>query len=169
VQGKAWAREGKKRSGGIFRNDWRSQWAGGGDGMSEKPRKPSDLAGVPSQLLGDIRKMIEETRTAVAATVNAGLTMLYWRIGVRFRQEILKGKRAAYGAESVSTVSKQLELDYGTGFSEKNLRRMIQLAEVFPDEKIVVALIRQLSWTHFLALIPLKEPSSATSTPRSAG
>jgi predicted nuclease of restriction endonuclease-like (RecB) superfamily len=35
---------------------------------------------------------------------------------------------------------------------------MIQFAEVFPDEKIVVSLVRQLSWTHFIALIPLKKP-----------
>lgn len=34
---------------------------------------------------------------------------------------------------------------------------MMQFAEVFPDEQIVVSLIRQLSWTHFIALIPLKE------------
>ena len=34
---------------------------------------------------------------------------------------------------------------------------MIQFAEVFPDSKIVVSLIRQLSWTHFIALIPLKD------------
>ena len=33
---------------------------------------------------------------------------------------------------------------------------MIQFAEVFSDKKIVVSLIRQLSWTHFIALIPLK-------------
>ena len=48
--------------------------------------------------------------------------------------------------------------DYGTGFGVKNLRRMIQFAEVFPDEQIVVSLIRQLSWTHFIALIPLEKP-----------
>ncbi|MEA3222190.1 MAG: YhcG family protein, partial [Thermodesulfobacteriota bacterium] len=41
--------------------------------------------------------------------------------------------------------------------NEKNLRRMIQFAEVFPDKEIVVSLIRQLSWTHFIALIPLKD------------
>lgn len=35
---------------------------------------------------------------------------------------------------------------------------MVQFAEVFPDEKIVVALIRQLSWTHFLRLIPIDDP-----------
>ncbi|MCK4649545.1 hypothetical protein KAT51_08480 [bacterium] len=45
------------------------------------------------ELLGDIRKMIEETRISVAATVNAGLSMLYWRIGRRIQKEILKGKR----------------------------------------------------------------------------
>ena len=34
---------------------------------------------------------------------------------------------------------------------------MLQFAEVFPVEKIVVSLIRQLTWTHFIALIPLKD------------
>ena len=34
---------------------------------------------------------------------------------------------------------------------------MIQFAEVFPDKEIVVSLIRQLSWTHFIALITLKD------------
>ena len=34
---------------------------------------------------------------------------------------------------------------------------MIQFTEVFPDKEIVVSLIRQLSWTHFIALIPLKD------------
>ncbi len=43
-------------------------------------------------------------------------------------------------------------------YSEKNLRRMMQFGEAFPDEQIVVSLIRQLTWTHFLALIPLKKP-----------
>ena len=35
---------------------------------------------------------------------------------------------------------------------------MIQFAGVFPDEKIVVSLIRQLSWSHIIALIPLERP-----------
>jgi len=34
---------------------------------------------------------------------------------------------------------------------------MIQFAEVFPEEKIVVTLLRQLSWSHFLVLVPLKD------------
>ncbi|MGD9706409.1 MAG: YhcG family protein [Candidatus Delongbacteria bacterium] len=102
--------------------------------------------------------MIEEARHTVAATVNSMLTLLYWRIGQRISKEILKGERAEYGAEICATLSHILVREYGSGFGEKNLRRMIQFAEVFPDERIVVALIRQLSWTHIIALIPLEKP-----------
>ncbi|MCK4622876.1 MAG: DUF1016 family protein [Desulfuromonadales bacterium] len=112
--------------------------------------------GVPL-LFNDIRRMIEETRAAVAVTVNAGLTMLYWQIGKRIGEEVLKGERAEYGAEIVSTLSRQLEEDYGRGFSEKSLRHMLRFAEAFPDERIVSALMRHLSWTHFLSIIYLKD------------
>lgn len=108
-------------------------------------------------LLGDLREMIETTRQSVASAINVSLTALNWKIGQRIRSEILKNKRADYGKEIVASVSQQLAQDYGIGFSEKNIRRMIQFAEVFPDEQIVVSLIRQLSWTHFIALIPLKD------------
>jgi hypothetical protein len=62
------------------------------------------------------------------------------------------------GERIVSALMRQLESEYGRGFAEKNLRRMMQFATVFPEEQIVVSLSRQLSWTHFLALIPLKAP-----------
>ncbi len=74
-------------------------------------------------LLGDIRRMIEEARSAVAVTVNAGLTMLYWRIGKRINEEILKGGRATYGEQIVHALSAQLQTDYGRGFAKRNLRR----------------------------------------------
>jgi predicted nuclease of restriction endonuclease-like (RecB) superfamily len=47
--------------------------------------------------------------------------------------------------------------EYGAALRQ-NLRRMVQFAATFPDEPIVVSLIRQLSWTHFIALMPLKDP-----------
>ena len=104
----------------------------------------------------DLRQMIEKTRITMASTVNYELTMLYWQIGKRINDEILKGERAAYGKEIVAMLSKHLVQDYGNGFSEKNLRRMLQFAKVFPDEQNVVSLIRHLSWTHFIVLIPIK-------------
>ena len=42
------------------------------------------------------------------------------------------------------------------GFEVKNLRRMMKFATLFPDFTIVAPLVRQLSWSHFLTLIPLK-------------
>ena len=123
---------------------------------------PSSFIPYPSAkdsggIFEDIRKLIKETRQNVATTVNAGLTMLYWKIGKRINLEILKGERAEYGAEIVSSLARQLEAEFGKGFSEKYLRRMIQFSTVFPDEQIVVSLLRQLSWTHFIALIPLND------------
>ncbi len=109
-------------------------------------------------LFHDIRGMIEEARAAVAATVNAGLTMLYWHIGVRINEEILQGKRADYGEKIVSTLSRQLIQEYGGGFSAKNLRHMIRFAEAFPDERIVSTLWRQLGWSHFKEIIYLDKP-----------
>jgi hypothetical protein len=108
-------------------------------------------------LIGDIRRMIDEARGAVAVSVNAALTHLYWHIGQRIRRDILEQKRAEYGAEIVASLSRDLVEEYGKGFSEKNLRRMVQFAEVFADERIVASLIRHLSWTHFIALLPLKQ------------
>jgi predicted nuclease of restriction endonuclease-like (RecB) superfamily len=111
-----------------------------------------------SSLTRDIRSLIEQTRSRVATAVNVGLVTLYWQIGKRICVEILKEKRADYGKKIVASLSRQLAHEYGSGFSEKSLRRMMQLYEVFPGEKIVASLMRQLSWTHFLEIIPIKDP-----------
>ena len=91
----------------------------------------------------------------MAVTVNAGLTILYWQIGSRIRQDILKEKRAEYGREIVVTLSRQLAVEYGRGFSRRNLFNMIRFAEVFPDERIMHAMSAQLTWTHFREIIYL--------------
>lgn len=70
----------------------------------------------------------------------------------------MDGRRGAYGKEVLPTLAAQLVKEYGNSFAEQNLRRMVQFAATFPDEQILVSLIRELSWTHFIALIPLKDP-----------
>ena len=112
----------------------------------------------PPALLGDIRALIEASRQRVASAVNAELTLLFWRIGQRIHTEVLAGQRAGYGDEILPTLAAQLVRDYGRSFADKNLRRMVQFAATFSDEPIVVTLSRQLSWSHVLALIPLKDP-----------
>lgn len=109
-------------------------------------------------LLAELRELILGVRSRVSQAINAGLTMLYWQIGNRICREMLKQKRAAYGEEIVSALARQLEKEFGRGFSEKSLRHMIQFAKAFPDREIVSSLLRQLSWTHFLSIIYLKDP-----------
>ena len=112
----------------------------------------------PSALLGDIRALIEAAHKRAASAVNAELTLLFWRIGQRIHTEVLAGQRAGYGEEILPTLAEQLVRDYGRSFADKNLRRMVQFAATYSDEPIVVTLSRQLSWSHFLALLPLKDP-----------
>jgi len=74
---------------------------------------------IPDDLIGDIRALIQTARANVAVSVNASLTMLYWQIGNRVRQDVLKEKRAEYGMEIVVSLSRQLTDDYGNNFNEK--------------------------------------------------
>lgn len=117
------------------------------------PAKPARAA-----LLPDLRHLILAAREQVARTVDTTLVALNWEIGRRISQDILSEKRATYGARIVSTVSRQLEPEFGRGFDEKSLRHMIRFAEAFPDGEIVSTLRRQLSWTHFKRLIYLSDP-----------
>jgi len=109
-------------------------------------------------LLKDLREVIAAARQDVARQVNSALVLLYWRVGKRIRQDVLKEKRAEYGEQIVSAASRELAAEFGQGFSEKNLWHMIRFVEVFPNEEIVSALRRELSWTHFKQIIYLDDP-----------
>ena len=81
-------------------------------------------------LIGDIRRLIESARQNVAVTVNAGLTILYWQIGSRIRQDILEEKRAEYGKEIVATLSQ--ELTHHVELQRKRRRKQLGVAEGKP-------------------------------------
>lgn len=111
-----------------------------------------------TQLFSEIKNIIDSAKKDLAVQVNSTMSALYWEIGNRINQDLLKEKRAEYGKQIVSQLAKQLQAEYGSNsFSEKNLRRMMQFASVFPDRKIVVSLIRQFSWTHIIAFIPIQD------------
>lgn len=119
------------------------------------PTAPTEIG---PGLLSEVRDLILSAREGMARTVNAGLTLLYWEVGNRIRRDVLKEKRAEYGKQIVAALSRQLEAEFGNGFGEKNLRRMMQFTEAFPDSEIVASLLRQLGWTHFTLLIPISDP-----------
>lgn len=116
------------------------------------------LATHPDSLLAEIRALIEDARRHVAQTANSTLTLLHWRLGTRILKEVLQGQRARYGEEILPTLSAKLVPDYGKGFSARNLARMIRFAEAFPDPQIVASLAQELGWSHFVEILPLKQP-----------
>ena len=100
-------------------------------------------------LLEDLKNLITSTKEQVAVSVNSSLTLMYWQIGYKINEDILKNSRAEYGKEIIATVSQQLVEEFGSGFSSKNIRHMMRFNEIFNDIKIVSTLSRQLSWSHF--------------------
>ena len=122
---------------------------------------PASPPALPLEPLHDeLRELIANSRQRLAATVNAELSQLYWRIGQRLSREVLGGERAQYGTQLMNRLGERLASEFGRGFEAKNLRRMVQFAQAFPEAEIVASLMRQLSWTHFLQLLPLKsEPA----------
>jgi hypothetical protein len=111
-------------------------------------------------LVQEISLLIEESKQQVVRTANSALTMLFWQVGKRVNDEILKNDRAQYGKQIIANVSVQLELKYGRNFTEKNLRRMIKFYQEFSDFNILPPLVAKLSWSHFIELFPLKSIES---------
>ena len=104
-------------------------------------------------ILSDIRQLIEQSRQRAAVAVNAELTLLYWHVGQRLQKETLGGERAEYGKQVIPTLAQQLTVEYGNGWSERQLWMCLQLANTFNDSEILRTLCAELSWSHLRLLI----------------
>jgi hypothetical protein len=117
----------------------------------------SKEAKIEVQLYSEVTQLIEQSKQNVAVAVNAEITLLYWNVGKRINNEVLNNERAEYGKKIVQSLSAQLTLQYGKGWSEKQLRQCMQFASVFQDEQIVYALRIQLTWTHIRTIIYMED------------
>ncbi|MDX1917447.1 MAG: PDDEXK nuclease domain-containing protein [Rickettsiaceae bacterium] len=108
-------------------------------------------------LIQDLRLLIDQARQIAVRAVNSEMTKLYWNIGKRIKEEVLKDSRAEYGEQIVLSLSKELSAEYGKGYTRTSLIRMIQFYESFPDIQIGATLSHQLSWSHIIELLPLKD------------
>lgn len=109
-------------------------------------------------LLHNIKGLVERARENVISRANAELVLLNWNIGKLIKSQILADGRSEYGEKIVATLSQQLFMEYGKGFTRSALFRMIQFYEFFQDFEIVATLSRQLGWSHFVELITIADP-----------
>jgi len=131
-------------------------------GKTVSPRKTNSGSPTPqvneTALLEDLRSLIISARQRISVVANSTTTLLYWHLGQRLLKENLQNQRAAYGKQILATVSRELTAEFGRGFSYATVNRAIQFSELFPDPEIVSTLSTQLSWSHFMELLPIKEP-----------
>jgi len=116
----------------------------------------NDEQAVNRSLYSDICHIIDETRQQLAVAYTNCQLLMYWSIGTRVNRDVLGGKRADYGEQIVSTLSTQLQQQYGDEYAVRNLRRMMQFANEV-DYQIVSTLSTQLTWSHVIEILPLKE------------
>lgn len=108
-------------------------------------------------LVEELKQLILNTKEKVAISVNSSLTLLYWSIGRKIQEEIIKDNRAKYGEQIVHSVSTQLSQEFGSGYAKRNIQNMLRFYKIFNDEKKVHALSAQLSWTHFKTLMYIED------------
>lgn len=106
----------------------------------------------------EVAALIRNAKQRAAAAINNEITLLYWQVGNRIRQEVLGGGRADYGKQVIATLATELTAQYGKGWSKRNLAQMVKFAEVFTDAHIVQTLSAQLSWSHFVILCAIDDP-----------
>jgi len=111
-------------------------------------------------LFSKISTLIEQSRRTMLAQASSTTIFLFWEIGRRINENILENERADYGKKIVSRVATQLAEKYGRSFEARNLRRMMQFFEQFPNFEIVSPAATQLSWAHFVEILPLKTHKS---------
>lgn len=106
---------------------------------------------VNTNIIKDIKQIIEESKRTVVKNVNTIMLQTYWSIGKRIVEEEQKGnEKAEYGSKLLVTLSKELTKEYGKGFSKSNLFSMRKL---FLENKKFQTLSGKLSWSHYLLLL----------------
>ena len=108
-------------------------------------------------LYEEIDALIKQKKCSIKRVVNDAMISLYWEIGKRLTGEITGANKPEYGKKVVFEISRRLSVDYGSGFDKAAISRMINFYQEFPDYEKVVTLSQQLTWSHFLVIIPIKD------------
>ena len=117
---------------------------------------------INNTFINDIRAIINTARSNAVRSVDFQRVQMYWHLGKRIFEEEQQGKqRADYGTYLIKNLAKQLEPEYGSGFSVRQLERCRQFYRLFP---IASALRTQLNWMQYKLLIAMTTPTSASIT-----
>lgn len=102
-----------------------------------------------------IKQIIANAKNNAVRAVNQERVLMYWHIGRHIVEEEQQGKeQAQYGAYIIKTLANELEKDFGSGFSVRQLEFCRQFYNIFPNTN---ALRSQLNWTQYRLLIRIDD------------
>ena len=109
-------------------------------------------------ILKDMCGIIESSRQAAYQAVNTSLVQRNWLIGYRIAEEELQGEdRAAYGANVIKKLAKELTEEYGKGFTKTNLYHFYSFYKEYPEIFHSASGKSLLSWTHYRTLLQVSD------------
>jgi len=105
----------------------------------------------------EIKTIIGQARAKAVRSVEFHRVEMYWKLGERIFEEEQQGQnRADYGSYLIRNLSKELEPEFGSGFTVRQLERCRQFYRIFP---IASALRSQLNWSQYKMLISIEDSS----------
>jgi predicted nuclease of restriction endonuclease-like (RecB) superfamily len=111
---------------------------------------------ISAKLVQDAKQIIEAARKNAVRSVDFCRVQMYWNLGKRIFEEEQHGKkRADYGAYIVKSLAEKLETEYGSGFSERQIKFCRQFYRTYP---IGNAVRSQLNWSQYRMLIQISDP-----------
>lgn len=108
-------------------------------------------------IFSDISTMIYDAKNEVMLRVNTSVITLYWNIGKKLSEEVLQGKKPEYGKNIIGDLSERLTAEYGKGFEKSSVFKMVKFYQEFPEYEKVSTLSQQLTWSHFVELLPIED------------
>lgn len=104
-----------------------------------------------------ITAIIEVRKGNAKIVLNNEQLMMCWEIGRCLVDDIMQNEKSEYGKQVVAEISRRLSEQYGNGFDKTAVFRMIRFYKEFPDVEKVATLSQQLTWSHFVELLPIED------------
>lgn len=110
---------------------------------------------LPNSFVREIKEIILSSRANAVRSVDFCRVQMYWQMGKRIFEEEQEGKeRADYGSYLIRNLAKEIQPEFGSGFSTRQLERARQFYRLFP---IASTLWTQLNWSQYKLLITIDD------------
>ena len=110
---------------------------------------------ISNSFISEIKSIIQNAKSQAVRSVEFFRVQMYWKLGERiFIEEQQEKDRADYGSYLIRGLAEQIEPEFGSSFSVRQLERSRQFYRTFP---IASALRTQLNWSQYKMLISIED------------